>query len=76
MSLKQTGDHLSGSYKLSNPDFEESLSGTASSSIPPAKATLVGGGNRQFLVTFQNLTSMKGGFFKGTTQVGSVSATK
>jgi hypothetical protein len=76
MNLDQNGTSLSGSYKLENPDFEESLSGTASSSTPPATATLTGGGDRRFQVTFNSANSMGGGFYKGAAQVGSVSATK
>lgn len=76
MNLNQDGTSLSGSYKLENPDFEESLSGTASSDTPPATAVLSGGGDRQFRITFQSESAMSGGFFKGSTQVGTVNATK
>ncbi len=76
MNLNQDGTSLSGSYKLENPDFEESLSGTASSATAPATAVLSGGADRQFRITFNSENSMSGGFFKGSTQVGSVSATK
>lgn len=76
MTLKQNGTSLSGSYKLENPDFSEGLSGTASSATPPATATLTGGGDRQFRVTFNSANSMSGGYYKGAAQVGSVSATK
>ncbi len=76
MTLNQNGTALSGSYKLENPDFEESLSGAASSATPPATAVLSGGGDRQFRITFQSENSMSGGFYKGSDQVGSVSATK
>ncbi len=76
MILNQNGTSLSGSYKLENPDFEENLSGTASGATAPTTAVLSGGADRQFRITFNSENSMSGGFFKGSTQVGSVSATK
>ena len=76
LNLKQNGTALSGSYKLENPDFSESLSGTASSETAPASATLNGGADRQFKIAFSSENSLSGGFYKGATQVGSVSASK
>jgi hypothetical protein len=76
MTLAQDGTTLSGSYRLENPVFTEGLSGTASRATAPATATLVGGGDRKFIITFNSANSMSGGFYKGAAQVGSVSATK
>jgi hypothetical protein len=74
--LEQDGTSLSGSYTLSNPTFTEGLSGTASSATAPATATLTGGADRRFEISFDSASSMSGGFFKGSSQVGSVSASK
>lgn len=76
ITLDQDGTSLSGSYTLSNPTFSEGLSGTASSETAPATATLTGGADRRFELNFNSASSMSGGFFKGSTQVGTVSASK
>lgn len=76
MTLEQNGTSLSGSYTLSNPTFSEGLSGTASSGTAPATLSLVAGADRRFELTCSSGNSMSGGFFKGSTQVGSVSASK
>jgi len=76
MTLQQNGTALSGSYQLSNPDFGENLTGTASGETAPATATLVGGADRRFEITFASSSSLSGAFFKGADNVGAVSATK
>lgn len=76
MVLNQNGTSLTGNYTFQNPTFSENISGTLSSETPPATATLVGGADRRFEVTFNSANSMSGGFYKGATQVGSVAASK
>lgn len=76
MTISQSGTSLSGSYHLGNPDFSESLSGTASSEDAPASATLKGGGDREFRITFSSVNSLSGGFYKSGSQVCGVSASK
>jgi hypothetical protein len=76
MTINQSGTSLSGSYHLSDPDFSESFSGTASSESAPATATLNGGGDRSFRLTFNSASSVSGGFLKSGSQVCSVSASK
>ena len=76
MTVNQSGTALSGTYHFSDPDFSEGFSGTASSESAPASATLIGGGNRSFRITFSSASSMSGGFYKSGSQVCGVSASK
>lgn len=76
MTLSQNGTSLSGNYTLENPTFGEGLDGSASSAEAPASATLSGGGDRQFRITFSSANALSGGFYKGETMVGAVQATK
>ena len=76
LNINQSGTSLSGSYSLTNPDFSESFSGTASGESAPATATLNGGGDRSFKIKFNSANSLSGGLYKGGSQVCSVSASK
>ena len=76
MTISQSGTSLSGTYHLSDPDFSEGFSGTASSESAPATATLNGGGDRSFKITFNSANSLSGGFYKSGSQVCGVSASK
>ncbi len=76
ITINQSGTSLSGTYHLSDPDFSEGFSGTASSESAPATATLNGGGDRSFRLNFNSVNSLSGGFYKGGSQVCSVSASK
>lgn len=76
MNLKQNGTSLSGSYRLTDPDFSENVSGSASSETAPASAVLNGGADRRMEVTFSSPFALSGGYFKGSEKVASVSARK
>ena len=76
MIISQNGTTLSGSYALTNPDFSENISGSVSSENPPASATLIGGADRSFRITFNSYNSLGGGYYKVTGKVCDVSATK
>lgn len=76
MILTQDGTSLSGTYALTDPDFSENLSGNVASATPPASASLIGGGDRHFEITFNSFNAFSGGYFKGSTQVCDTAATK
>lgn len=76
MNISQNGTALHGSYTLSDPVFTENMSGTVSSESPSASASLKGGADRHFEITFKSYTSLSGGYFKGDTQICPVSARK
>lgn len=76
MIINQSGLSLSGSYALTDPDFGEAMSGSVSSEIPPASATLHAGGDRRYELSFDSYTALSGGFFKGASRVCDVRATK
>jgi len=64
-------------YTLSTANLRISfLTGTASGETAPATATLFGGADRRFEITFTSSSSLSGAFFKGADNVGAVSATK
>lgn len=76
MNIAQNGTTLSGSYALTDPAFSEGLSGSVSSTSPPASAVLNGGGDRRFEITFSSYTSFSGGYYKGNDRVCDARATK
>ena len=63
MNIKQDGNNLSGTYTLSDPEFQENFQGTVSSDTPPATATLTAGGGRKFELTFTEFNRFEGTFF-------------
>jgi len=76
MNIIQNGTSLHGSYTLSDPVFTENMRGTVSREKPSASASLKGGADRHFEITFKSYTSLSGGYFKGDTQICPVKATK
>ena len=76
MNLTQSGTTISGSYTLTDPTFSEGLSGSVSSTSPPASAVLYGGGDRRFEITFSSYTSFSGGYLKGNDRVCDARASK
>jgi hypothetical protein len=75
MNIEQNDTSLSGTYRLNNPDFEETFTGVISSETAPATATLTAGAGRRFEITFQDYTRFEGTFFNPG-PVCSVSAVK
>ena len=76
MVINQNGSNLSGTYTLSDPEFSESMSGSANVPQAPASAVLNGGGDRRFEINFSSPTQFSGGYYKGATKVCNVTATK
>lgn len=76
MIINQQDLFLSGSYTLTDPVFGEAMSGNVSSASPPATATLNAGSDRRLELSFSSYTALTGGFYKGTTRVCDISASR
>ena len=76
MNIAQNGTTLSGSYTLTDPTFSEGLSGSVSSTSPPASAVLNGGEGRRFEISFSSYTAFSGGYYKGSEKVCDTKAAK
>lgn len=79
MTLTQNDTTLSGTYLFTDPTFEGTVSGTVSSTKPPATARLnCGGHDWWFELSFASYNQFTGGFYKPEKGglVCNVSATK
>jgi len=67
MVISQSGTTLTGTYTFTDPTFNGTFSGTATSATPPATAHLVCGSGHEdwwFDVSFASEHQMTGGFYK------------
>ena len=67
MVINQSGTSLSGTYTFTDPTFNGTFSGTATSATPPATAHLVCGSGHEdwwFDLSFASYNQMTGGFYK------------
>ena len=79
MTLTQSGTTLSGNFTFTDPTFQGTVSGTVSSTTPPATARLnCGGRDWWFEISFASYNQFTGGFYKPEKGglVCNVSATK
>lgn len=78
MRISQNGSTLSGTYAFSDPVFNDTFSGTVSSTTPPGKAILrsTGGHDFWFDVTFTSENAFSGGYYKSGVKVCNVNAAK
>ena len=67
MVINQSGTTLTGTYTFTDPTFNGTFSGTATSATPPATAHLVCGSGHEdwwFDLTFASYNQLTGGFYK------------